>query len=255
MPVPPTFVPPGLYRFDTSPEANGEVKDKLADFAFGMQGEVPGERTHKTTTKVNAIGIWDSDALLMEQTAISRLPSPEDSPPAPHIPSPSEEQESYIPIQINSPTAALAAYLTFPGTPTAQSSHIPASDWFRVQTPTGEQNREAALFQRLAEERAKLEWITPEHLPSSPLCPLHIKYRGPSQGLCVFHGNGKGARKSSAGGREKVLVWEKWEAPEPGPALRRESRVVKRKGKVGVMDGPGDVLVRSRRSRMYCSSP
>lgn len=48
--------------------------------------------------------------------------------------------------------------------------------------PVGEEKGE------LAEERVRLEWITPEHLKGSPLCPLHERYIGLSKGVCVYHG-------------------------------------------------------------------
>ena len=53
----------------------------------------------------------------------------------------------------------------------------------------------AALHE--ADERRKFEGLIPEHLPNSPLCPLHPKYVGPSKGLCYWHG-----RKSNGWGVE-----------------------------------------------------
>jgi hypothetical protein len=50
------------------------------------------------------------------------------------------------------------------------------------------------------EARRKFEWIVPEHLPSSPLCPLHPKYQGGySKGMCYWHPK----KRSTSGSRSR----------------------------------------------------
>lgn len=61
-------------------------------------------------------------------------------------------------------------------------------DWYRVRLDDilmGEDSEEVKLQKQ---ELVALEWSLPEHLPSSPLCPLNPKYRGSSKGMCVYHG-------------------------------------------------------------------
>lgn len=79
------------------------------------------------------------------------------------------------------------------------SNSLGQDSWFRMhfreQTPEIELLTAAALKE--ADERRKFEWLVPEHLPNSPLCPLNVKYVGPSKGLCYWHG-----RKSNGWGVE-----------------------------------------------------
>ncbi|KAF1980254.1 hypothetical protein BU23DRAFT_5247 [Bimuria novae-zelandiae CBS 107.79] len=176
MPVPPSFVPPGLVRVPTPPmfDAGGEVKGKLADFFFDLQGV----RTHKAPQ--GSSGVWDSDALLMSQDTDLGPPSSEtdDSPRDPISESPSNlPNHPLFPIRT---TATGGGY-----TPTTPAYDLADANLARAGADPMNPKDPAT---RGAEEIAKLEWLTPEHLPSSPLCPLHEKYSGPSTGLCVYHG-------------------------------------------------------------------
>jgi hypothetical protein len=177
MPVPPIFIPPGTSRIPTppTPDANVEVKGKLADFVFNIEGQ-QNQRPPPTPG-----GIWDSDAILMSQTTKVTPPSQhsDESHQGPLV-----VEEQAPPITVTTPNAL---YFNVPFS-TPEASPIPLTDafgneaWFRL--PRDLPRRASAE----AEERAKLEWLTTEHLPNSPLCPLHIKYVGPSTDVCVFHG-------------------------------------------------------------------
>jgi hypothetical protein len=61
-------------------------------------------------------------------------------------------------------------------------------DWYRVRSD-GETRTAGALTDELA--IGKFEWDVPEHLPSSPLCPLHPKHPSGGKGICVYHGRRK----------------------------------------------------------------
>ena len=69
--------------------------------------------------------------------------------------------------------------------------------WYRVNHEQDANLRDLETIAELArqeeEERRKFEWLVPEHLPNSPLCPLHEKYTGPSRGLCYWHGRRSGS--------------------------------------------------------------
>jgi hypothetical protein len=199
MPVPPTFIPPGVKRVPTPPmfQQNGEVKGKLADFFFDQPGlELDMGPVHKPHSPLKpspglSAGVWDSDALLMSQKS-EITPSDSDSHDRD---SPTRLSASLDPGPPPTPAnyASLSAtgymYTQFPGSsPTHPRSAPPIPeasgsdvDFFRVQMDLEDNGRERQMS---VEERAKLEWVLPEHLPSSPLCPLHAKYRGISVGLC-----------------------------------------------------------------------
>ncbi|KAF2705708.1 hypothetical protein K504DRAFT_448740 [Pleomassaria siparia CBS 279.74] len=226
MPVPPRFVPPGLQRVPTPPppvfDQKEEVKGKLADFVFEMQGDFGGMKRPKPSSE--SLGrVWDSDALLMSQYRnITPESSPSDESPqaasarmsptvetaalkTPGLTLPSNPwaaaaamiqtpgiymgDNPWGSIPLPSPVTVVPAKSTIASAPDTQSppSTADQSDWFRVPlNAKSEPDMSAALKE--IEERAKYEWLTPEHLPNSPLCPLHAKYRGPTKGMCVFHG-------------------------------------------------------------------
>jgi hypothetical protein len=212
MPVPPIFIPPGTSRVPTPPmlDANGEIKGKLADFFFNIEDV----RMHKPPTTPG--GIWDSDAVLMSQTTDISPPSSEsdESPQAIGI-SPIAGDDVTPAIAITTPNAT---YFNVAVTPPALVDPLGSETWFRM--PKASLRRDSKQFNtRVAEEKAKLEWLIPEHLPNSPLCPLHVKYVGPSSGVCVFH-----ERRQSGSGAK---------------AQRKESDVGAGK-RNGAMDGSGE---------------
>lgn len=194
MPLPPTFVPPGLQRVPTPPifDQNGEVKGKLADFFF--TNPLLHERKPKPSPNIPG-RVWDSDALLMSQET-NITPDSEEDAEAPEGRSPPLDAAELSSFAFgyggahnqNSPwgfgSAAVAPASLYPKS--APVTGHPG-DYFRVQlsdstTPDAEMT---------VEDRAKFEWLIPEHLPNSPLCPLHEKYHGPSEGICVYHGRRK----------------------------------------------------------------
>lgn len=205
--VPPSFVPPGCEKVPTPPifDAAGEVRGKLADFFFDPNGF-----SAKTKRKANASpgGYWDSNAVLMSMHTDLGLSNTEDDEEGPEGRPPAAFHFGPVndtPGPMTSPGLFTGAngYLTVKPAPTSGAPRTPSSpgqdSWFRMhfgeQTPDVEQLTAAALKE--ADERRKFEWLVPEHLPNSPLCPLHVKYVGPSKGLCYWHG-----RKSNGWGVE-----------------------------------------------------
>lgn len=231
LPVPPSFIPPGLNRIPTPPmlDSNGEVQGKLADFHFDLQGV----RTHKPHHSQG--GVWDSDTLLMPQNTDIQLsvPSSEESreDPIPKVPSTPGNPPYSAPI-----TSAMGIY-----TPPYQFAN---NDFFRVNVDIMSPNDAAA---RGAEEITKLEWLTPEHLPSSPLCPLHEKYRGPSTGLCVYHG--KKLSLSSEGNRRR-RSGPKAEAESAPASPQRRGLARKESSRIDGSEDAGEGSVASVSTRL-----
>lgn len=208
IPVPPSFVPPGCEKVPTPPiiDAAGEVRGKLADFFFDSNG-FNAKKKHKL--KASPGGYWDSNAVLMSMHTDLRLSNTEDEEEGPEGPPPAAFHFGPVnntpgPMASSGFYSGADGYLTVkpaPGAPGARrtSSSPSQNSWFRMnfdeQTPEFELLTAAALKE--ADERRKFEWLVPEHLPNSPLCPLHVKYVGPSKGLCYWHG-----RKSNGWGVE-----------------------------------------------------
>ena len=205
MAVPPSFVPPGCEKVPTPPmfDAAGEVRGKLADFFFESNGF---NAKTKRKPKASPGGYWDSNAVLMSMHTDFGLNNTEDDEEGPEGRPPAAFHFGPVndtPGPMTSPDLYTGAdgYLTVkpaPSVPGAPGS--PGQDsWFRMhfgeQTPDIELLTAAALKE--ADERRKFEWLVPGHLPNSPLCPLHVKYVGPSKGLCYWHG-----RKSNGWGLE-----------------------------------------------------
>ncbi len=188
MPVPPQFVPPGLQRVPTPPifDANGEVKGKLADFFFDVHATSAGRRKPRRSPG----GVWDSDALLMSLSSDLEPSDNEDEegPEGPIItPTPMAFDAFDTPGLIPGPGGDILGFRQQGRGADVDSSPIAGQDgWFRIPHNINvSDEQEAAL--REEEERRKFEWLVPEHLPTSPLCPLHPKYKGPCKGMCVWH--------------------------------------------------------------------
>lgn len=191
---PPRFTPPGLNRVMTPPVCLGpdcdeyDVKGKLEGFFFNVLDSEQPKRKGKPG------GIWDSDALLMSQRGLitpseaTSEESPRDASPAAPTPITTED------ISMLSPTSymvvsppPLSAHLdvprsTMPGS-RRTSVQVTSNAYFRVP----HLSRESTTDELDEIERAKFEWLVPEHLASSPLCPLHPKYQGPISGMCLYH--------------------------------------------------------------------
>ncbi|KAF1926482.1 uncharacterized protein M421DRAFT_217445 [Didymella exigua CBS 183.55] len=204
MPVPPAFVPPGCDKVQTSPKFDpaGEVKGKLADFFFESNGFNARRKPNSSPG-----GHWDSNAVLMSMHTDMGLSNTEDDEEGPE----GRPPDAFHFGPVNDTTGPMTSpglytgpdgYLAVktPGIGPSKTPGSPGQDsWFRMhfgeQTPDVETLTAVALKE--AEERRKFEWLVPEHLPNSPLCPLHVKYVGPSKGLCYWHG-----RKSNGWGVE-----------------------------------------------------
>ncbi|CAA9961683.1 hypothetical protein PTMSG1_05060 [Pyrenophora teres f. maculata] len=207
MDAPPSFVPPGLKRVPTPPlfDTNGEVRGKLADFFFDVQG--PGGPSTRSKLKSSPGGYWDSDVLLMSLSHdLDNLDDEEEEegpegPRSDFIPTPIEFETNGTPDLIRGDAGYLG--VKPPATPSlaASSPMLGHDGWYKlhnqlsIETPN--ERTLILLAQQEAEERRKFEWLVPEHLPNSPLCPLHEKYKGPSSGLCYWHGrrSGKNIRR------------------------------------------------------------
>lgn len=197
MPLPPDFVPPGLSPVPTPPmfDVNSDVKGKLANFFFDMHGALGRKRVVKNPGRV-----WDSDALLMSLQTDFDVDEDEEEGPKGRVNNPSPP----IDFEPNHVTPGLMTgpdgHLTSKGANLRyrMSSLGHQGPWLRMQRGEAldEQTLTAFALQE-SDERRKFEWLVPEHLPNSPLCPLHEKYRGPSFGICYWHGRGSNGRKKS----------------------------------------------------------
>lgn len=198
--VPPTFVPPGSEKVLTPPALDSarEVRGKLADFFFDKNGLSSSRRK----SNAGLGGHWDSNAVLMSMHTDLDLThdkdeeGPEGRPPpiAFHFgpvndtPGPEAAPGLYT---------APDGYLRVKGvgiSPSQRSLVTPVQgaqdSWFRMHYSDYAADEEVLTAAALkeADERRKFEWLVPEHLPNSPLCPLHPRYVGPSKGLCYWHG-------------------------------------------------------------------
>jgi hypothetical protein len=203
MPVPPAFIPPGVNRVPTPPiyDANGEVQGKLAGFLFDFQSSrMKGNRRKPQSSSE---GYWDSDALLMSlSTDLTNLDNEdnEEGPEGPlqnklHSRSTFDKNNSHKP-RTQSTQGFLGIKAPLGHSLAVNSPMLGHDGWHRVNHEHDSGLRDshtvAALARQEEEERRKFEWLVPEHLPNSPLCPLHDKYVGPSQGLCYWHGRRSG---------------------------------------------------------------
>jgi hypothetical protein len=218
LPLPPTFVPPGCNRVPTPPLVKPDINETengnggdvhFAKFVFDLEGEI--DRPKMSPTKATPVGVWDSDAILMSQENITPSGSSEEgSPahstihvytPAPMIPE--EETDLVFSYMVTGPgSGAITSQIQLP--PDTQSPMLsppisrPMSTYFRVRVPSDSPSEQSSFDAAEAAERAKFDWLVPEHLPNSPLCPLHPKYRGVSKGMCFHHGRAKKKRRSLA---------------------------------------------------------
>ncbi|KAF2489542.1 hypothetical protein BU16DRAFT_567714 [Lophium mytilinum] len=171
------FSPPEAVRIPTPPHSlSSSVKFDTGDLFYDTQRRP----TPKDTSKQG--GVWDSDTLLMSQTRMFDTSGSEDD--SPHEGPPKD--------------------LDTPPGPSGPA------EWFRVQT-LDEEEHDTGNFGRLEMgvevTREEFDWIVPDHLPGSPLCPLSPKHKSGGLGICVYHGRTKthkgeadwGVRESKAG--------------------------------------------------------
>lgn len=252
IPVPPAFIPPGVQRVPTPPifDANGEVKGKLANFFFDAQGG--GAMNVRTKIKPSPGGYWDSDALLMSLS--SDIDNHEDNdedegPEGPrsdfvHTPVDFEPNgTSGLTAIVSNVQGNSSSYLSVkpPASPSlaATSPMLGHDGWYRIHQShfpdTPDERTLTALARQEEEERRKFEWLVSEHLPDSPLCPLHAKYRGPSAGLCYWHGRRSGNKiRKGEYGRAGVKAAKKSISGDGG-----HSKDDYHAGDVGVVGTPG----------------
>jgi hypothetical protein len=149
-------------RIPTPPLAPIGVEFNTGDMFTDTQRRIEARPT------VKAGGLWDSDTLLMSQT---RMLDSSDSEP---------ESPNEIPLARTA--------VSSPAMPTG------TEEWFRVQTLDEEEN-DTGQFGRLEKgldvSREQFDWIVPDHLPGSPLCPISPKHKSGGKGICVYHGRNK----------------------------------------------------------------
>ena len=199
MPVPPTFIPPGLQRVPTpTSDAPAQIKGKLADFFFDMHGL---QSTPRRKSRPSPGSIWDSDAILMSMEP--DLDISDESDEAPEGRSEPQPPQFHLGPVTDDPPGIMLPPDRSSGAESRLSSG--SAPWFRIgQSHSSGNYKLTAAALKEADERRKFEWLVPEHLPDSPVCPLHAKYRGPSKGMCYWHGrecNGYGA----ASGRNRQI--------------------------------------------------
>ncbi|ORY00670.1 hypothetical protein BCR34DRAFT_606191 [Clohesyomyces aquaticus] len=232
---PTDFIPPGSNRVPTPPlfDERGEIKGKLANFFFDVQGvQIKPPRPSPNTPA----GVWDSDAILMPQEsnitpksgseeespqgessvgALSPRPFPTPSGSTPGKGPGSGTGKSPVECITFNPNAHVVPGHGSPVTTPAVSAGLGSGagvgvveqDWFRVQL-----HEDIKIPDSKEEELAKLKWMIPEHLPGSPLCPLSPKYRGNVK-ICVYHGR----RSERVQGSDGVEEWEdRWRDEDDG---------------------------------------
>jgi hypothetical protein len=192
---PPVFVPPRLAHAATPPTlvVHGDVKGKLADFFFDHTAGLEGRKAEPSPG-----GHWDSDALLMSYLSpdLKLGQSKEDEEEGPEGPvTPLAPRGFTVDHNPGCPTPGLVeapgGYLNAKGPySTLDQAHSPCQTkaWFRVRQYNADDSYATAQSPEEIEERKKFEWIVPEHLPNSPLCPKHAGYTGYSAGICYWHG-------------------------------------------------------------------
>ncbi|KAF2475833.1 uncharacterized protein BDR25DRAFT_88967 [Lindgomyces ingoldianus] len=224
-PVPPMFVPPGVQRVSTPPlfDETREIRGKLAKFYFDIHGV-----KHSRPSPCVQAGVWDSDALLMPQESniTPKSGSEDESPQGISV-------SGNSPLQLSKPSssqprkspaeyfAAGAGRSGAPFSAPVLTNSAVFQDLYHVHQREDERKPNSGEIEGV-EDVAILEWLIPEHLPSSPLCPLHPKYRGPSR-ICVYHGRRKD--KSREDGLGDGVV----EDDEGGDSLRREKGWAKKR--------------------------
>jgi hypothetical protein len=274
--APPVFIPPGLTRVPTPPtlDVGGDVKSKLADFFFDHTAGLEGRKPTPSPG-----GHWDSDALLMSYLS-----------PDSKVDKPKEEEEEGP----EGPVTPLFAPRDFtvdhnpgyatPGLVAAPGGHLNAQrqsplhlepshskQWFRVRQDESTDDSQPPTAQALQEmeERRKFEWIVPEHLPNSPLCPKHPKYTGYSAGICYWHGRRKSREEDPSkmegdivggiyelGQREKEQKGQA-EQDEDKRSIRRPKRGPRgwKVGKFQKAHSPGETSDNMKRRLASLSSP
>lgn len=163
-----------------------DVKGTLEGFFFDVLDQ--------PKRKAVPSGVWDSDALLMSQSGLI-TPSDTDAAESPQGVSPiaptpitiedASQRPPTLYMVVSPPPLHTHLDIHRSAVPGSRrgSAQLTPNTYFRVlhlsHESTGDELDEI--------ERAKFEWLVPEHLPSSPLCPLHPKYRGPISGMCLYH--------------------------------------------------------------------
>jgi hypothetical protein len=191
---PPVFVPPLLTRAPTPTlVVHEDVKGKLADFFFDHTADLEGWKP-----KASPGGHWDSDALLMSYLSpdliLKQSQEDEDEGPEGRV-TPLAPRGFTVDHNPGYPTPGLVeapgGYLTAKGPYSAlDKPHCPSQTEarFRVRQDSPDDTQATVQSLQAIEARKKFEWIVPEHLPNSPLCPKHAAYTGYSAGICYWHG-------------------------------------------------------------------
>lgn len=201
--MPSAFAPPGMHRIPTPPtlDANGDIKGKLADFFFDHGTDI--DRRPRPAPSPG--GYWDSDALLMsfKSSSIQPSDSTEEGPEGPVMTDYAPRSFTCDSNDYGTPglVATPGGYMNAGGTKPSPRADT-EERYFR--RPVMQQTQLTAAALRKIDEIKKFQWIVPEHLPNSPLCPLHKNYNGYSIGVCYWHGRRRSSGHRSMGSEEFV---------------------------------------------------
>jgi len=185
-----SFLRTEMIRVNTPPLRDLEVDGKKRGFFFDI-GRPPaevseGEWLLREKRRKNSTNL---KVLTGPVTASSKIVLP--------------QKPDLMPIRTNSSQNTVKVKPSVPNSrqdSTGRSMSMETPDYFRqriatlVDTPDMESNEVLAME-------------VPEHLPSSPLCPLHPKYSGRRGGkmLCPMHGKGKKVMTRQAGVGRSML--------------------------------------------------
>lgn len=89
----------------------------------------------------------------------------------------------------------------FTSKPSTPNGGIVSRQWW-----DGDEDTIVSRAERRPITRGSFVLDIPEHLPSSPLCPMHPKHKSGGKGICPFHGRKKTDMSDGPGRLTKVMA-------------------------------------------------